>query len=121
MKVISSIILTLGVGAALMGASVSPAAPVVEEKKVSQPVAQQPIVAAQPKSASSAIKLIAPQKDLESAIRNSKQGDILIMGSEGWYCIESKTLKAGTQLFVLGSQGAIASSFPKEANSESVR
>lgn len=120
MKVISSIILTLGVGAALMSASVSPATPVVEEKKISQPVAEH-VVAQQTKSASSAIKLIAPQKDLESAIRNSKQGDILIMGSEGWYCIESKTLKQGTQLFVLGGQGAIASSFPKEANSEAVR
>lgn len=115
MKVISRILLTLGVGAALMSASVSPAAPVVEEKKTNQPVAQQI------QAPSSAIKLIAPQKDLESAIRNSKQGDILIMGSEGWYCIESKALKRGTQLYVLGSQGAVASSFPKEEKSEAIR
>jgi hypothetical protein len=117
MKVISAILLTLTTGAALMAAAVSPAA---GEKKdttaanntVSITKVQQPI---QANEFNGAIRVIAPQKDLESAIRASEKGDVLLLGHEGWYRIEGKTLQNGTKVYVLGPQGSLVSAFPKDA------
>lgn len=64
-----------------------------------------------------AIKIIAPQKDLESAIRASDKGDILLLGTDGWYRIENKVVQQGTKVYVLGAQGSMVSVFPKEADS----
>ncbi len=123
MKIISSIIFTLGAGAALMAGNVSPAPGTAEKKEVAPVVVQQqPLATAQPTlNPNSAIKVITPQKDLESAIRNSDQGDILLQGHDGWYRIEGKTLKQGTKMYVLGGQASMVTSFPKEADNSSVR
>ncbi len=109
MKIISTALIALGTGVALMSASVSPVAPLPEKKEnpVSQPTTSQEVTGA--------IKVIAPQKDLESAIRSSEKGDILLYTSEGWYRIEGKALKQGTKMYVLGNQGSMVSVFPKEA------
>lgn len=131
MKIISSLVLTLGLGALLISGTVSPVAPRSERpspvapktEKYTAPVApkvvesqpvQAPAVVTEAPKNNSAIKVIAPQKDLETAIRNSQQGDILLMGPEGWYRLDAKTLKQGTKVFVLGSQDAMTTSFPKE-------
>jgi hypothetical protein len=121
MKFISAIMLTLGTGAALMGAAVSPVAGVQDRKdtnpnQVSQIAKVQPV---QTQEFNGAIKVIAPQKDLESAIRASEKGDVLLLGSEGWYRLEGKVLQQGTKVYVLGGQGSMVSVFPKEA--ETVR
>jgi hypothetical protein len=124
MKIISSIILTLGVGAVVMSASVSPAASTNEKKEannVLQIVKTQSSLADQAQSLMSAIKVIAPQKDLENAIRHSEQGDILLMGSDGWYRIEGKSLQQGTKMYVLTGNSSMVSAFPKEAESPAVR
>jgi hypothetical protein len=112
MKTISTIMIALGVGAALMSATVSPAIPVQEKKEIH---VQQP-AAAQAQEIAGAIRVIAPQKDLESAIRSSEKGDILLYGTEGWYRIEGKALQQGTKMYVLGGQGSMISVFPKEAD-----
>jgi hypothetical protein len=113
MKVFSGIMLTLGIGAALMSASVSPSSSLTEKKESAQPAAQ---VQAQATN-NSAILVLAPQKDLETAIRTSEQGDILLMGADGWYRLEGKALQQGTKMYVLGSRSSIVSAFPKEAGS----
>jgi hypothetical protein len=120
MKIISAILLTIGTGVALMSASVTPAAAPAEKKdanQVAQVVKAQPVVAQQASSLNTAVKVIAPQKDLETAIRASEQGDILLLGPEGWYRLEGKALQSGTKMYVLGSQGSMITAFPKEADS----
>ncbi len=121
MKFISTIMLTLGTGAALMSSTVSPVAGNQDKKdtntnnqapqitKVQQPVQTQEF--------NGAIRVIAPQKDLESAIRASERGDVLLLGQEGWYRLEGKALQQGTKVYVLGGQGSMISVFPKEADS----
>lgn len=107
MKIISTVLLTLGIGTALMSASVSPTA--AKEAVSASAIRSQEI--------GGAIKIIAPQKDLETAIRSSEKGDILLYGPEGWYRLEGKALQQGTKMYVLGSEGSIVSAFPKEADS----
>ncbi|MBS0604424.1 MAG: hypothetical protein JSS60_05220 [Verrucomicrobia bacterium] len=123
MKIISSILMTLGTGVVLMSASVSPVATEKKDTNLStaQAVKAQPVVAPQTSSLNSAIRVIAPQKDLESAIRNSEQGDILLLGQDGWYRLEGKALQQGTKMYVLGGQGSMVSAFPKEADNSVVR
>jgi hypothetical protein len=109
MKIITSILFTLAMGVALTSANS------VEENHTRQISQKQQAVAAQKGPAlNSAIKIIAPQKDLETAIRTSEQGDILVMGSDGWYRLDIKTLRQGTKVFVLGDHNSMVSSFPKE-------
>ena len=68
-----------------------------------------------------AMKVVVPQKDLETAIRTSKDGDLLVYaGNDNWYHIDGKALQQGTRMFVLGS-GSLVSVFPKEAETETVR
>lgn len=115
MKLISTIILAVGAGAALMAGSVSPAStatPTAEKKETPSVTA----AATQPSSHNGAIKVITPQKDLESAIRLSEKGDILLHGHDGWYRIEGKNLKQGTKMYVLGGNNSMVTSFPKEAD-----
>ena len=112
MKLVSTALFALGIGAALMGASVSPVAPLPEKKEAIVQMAQ--TVPAQ--EITGAIRVIAPQKDLETAIRNSEKGDILLFGPEGWYRIEGKALQQGTKMYVLGGQGSMVGVFPKEAD-----
>jgi hypothetical protein len=123
MKIFSGIMLTLGVGAALMSASVSPSSPSAEKKEYSDLIKTQPVAApeaqVQAPTHSSAILVLAPQKNLETAIRTSEQGDILLMGPDGWYRLEGKALQQGTKVYVLGSQSSMVGAFPKEAGSPS--
>ena len=118
MKFITSIMLTLGTGAALMSAAVSP---VNAEKKEVATVnnTQQVAQAAKMQDFSGAVRVIVPQKDLETAIRSSEKGDILLLGPEGWYRVEGKNLQQGTKMYVLGGHSSMVSAFPKEA--ETVR
>lgn len=68
-----------------------------------------------------AMKVAVPQKDLETAIRASREGDILVYaGNDNWYHIDGKALQQGTRVFVLGT-GSLVSVFPKEADSDSLR
>lgn len=68
-----------------------------------------------------AMKVVIPQKDLETAIRTSKEGDLLVYaGNDSWYHIDGKALQQGTRVFVLGA-GSLVSVFPKEADGENVR
>lgn len=114
MKVVSSIMLTLGVGAGLISAVVSPSAPVQQDNAVvAQAVKAQPQV--QHQDLQGAIRVIAPQKDLENAIRMSEKGDVLVLGPEGWYRIEARTLQQGTRVYILSQPGTMVSVFPKEA------
>jgi hypothetical protein len=93
--------------------------------------AQQQIIAAAPAPAaaprvvaagvSGAMKVVVPQKDLETAIRASREGDLLVYaGNDNWYHIDGKALQQGTRVFVLGT-GSLVSVFPKEADSDSLR
>ena len=121
MKFISAMVLTLGIGAALMSTTTTTTPPVVgnQDKKdntnnqVSQIAKVQPI---QTQEFNGAIRVIAPLKDLESAIRASEKGDILILGPEGWYRLESKAFQQGTKVYVLSTPGSLASMFPKETD-----
>ena len=121
MKFISAIMVTLGIGAALMGTTVTPVAG-TQDKKDTYPniqvshtsKVQQP---SQMQEFNNAIRVIAPHKDLETAIRASEKGDILLLGTEGWYRIESKTVQQGTKVYVLTGQGSMVTAFPKEADS----
>jgi hypothetical protein len=121
MKFISAIMLTLGIGAALMSTTVSPAAGNQDKKEIHFNTqlpqitkTQQPV---QTQEFNEAIRVIVPQKDLESAIRSSEKGDILLLGSEGWYRLENKTLQQGTKIYLLSGQGSLVTAFPKEADS----
>jgi hypothetical protein len=69
-----------------------------------------------------AIKVLPPQKDLETAIRTAGEGDILVYTTNGsWHHIDGKSLQQGTRVFVLGT-GNLVSVFPKEIGSgESLR
>lgn len=68
-----------------------------------------------------AMKVAVPQKDLETAIRVSKEGDILVYaGNDNWYHIDGKALQQGTRVFVLGT-GSLVSVFPKDSESDSLR
>lgn len=69
-----------------------------------------------------AMKVVVPQKDLETAIRSSNEGDILIYdGVNAWYHVDSRALQTGTRVFVLGT-GSLVSVFPKEGvEGEAVR
>ena len=99
--------------AGLMSINASPA-PVVQ----AQPVQVTPRSQVQAGIAG-AIKVVTPQKDLETAIRIAKEGDILVYsGQDSWYHIDGKALNSGTRVFVLG-QGSLVSVFPKEAENES--
>jgi hypothetical protein len=118
MKIISAIALTLGTGVALMAAAVSPAA---GDKKDTAAAPNQPSISkvqqsGQTQEFNGAIRVIAPQKDLESAIRASEKGDLLLLGQEGWYRLEGKTFQNGTKVFVLGPKGSMVTAFPKEAD-----
>ena len=107
-----------------MSASVSPSASKQDKKDCNQ-VAQvsrvQAPVEEQKEPAGAAIIVIAPEKNLEMAIRSSQQGDILLYGPEGWYRLDKKALSSGTMVYVLGEQGSQISAFPKEAGSSTVR
>lgn len=88
-------------------------------------IAAAPAPAAAPRAVatgvSGALKVVVPQKDLETAIRASREGDILVYaGNDSWYHIDGKALQQGTRVFVLGS-GSLVSVFPKEAESDSLR
>lgn len=88
-------------------------------------IAAAPAPAAAPRAVaagvSGAMKVVVPQKDLETAIRASREGDILVYaGNDSWYHIDGKALQQGTRVFVLGS-GSLVSVFPKEAESDSFR
>lgn len=115
MKYVSAIMLTLGVGAGLMSAVVSPAN---QEPQIAQTTKapQHEVVAPKTQEVGTAIRVIAPTKDLESAIRMSEKGDVLVQGPEGWYRIEGKTLQQGTKVYVLSQPGSMVSAFPKEAD-----
>lgn len=123
MKFVSLIMLSLGVGAGLVSAVLAPSVQEKSEANTNNQVVQIPAVKIQPASQSQefngAIRVIAPQKDLESAVRMSEKGDILVLGPEGWYRLEGKTLQQGTKVYILGQQGSMVSVFPKEA--ETVR
>ena len=68
-----------------------------------------------------AMKVAVPQKDLETAIRVSKEGDILVYaGNDNWYHIDGKALQQGTRVFVLGT-GSLVSVFPKDSEGDSLR
>lgn len=119
MKYVSAIMLTLGTAAGILSASVTPSAdnevainhnPAPQAAKVQAATVQESI---------SAIRIIAPANDLESAIRNSEKGDVLILGTEGWYRVEGKSLQNGTKVYVLSKQGSSIAVFPKEG--ETVR
>jgi hypothetical protein len=119
MKFISTIMLTLGTGVALASAAVSPVAGNQDKKDVNNSMSQiakvqQPV---QTQEFNGVIRVIAPQKDLESTIRASEKGDILLLGPEGWYRLEGKALQQGTKVYVLGGQGSMITVFPKEADS----
>ena len=80
--------------------------------------AEAPAPAQKPKLGG-AMRVLSAQKDLETAIRVSKRGDILVYnGAEGWYRIDGKSLQQGTRVFVLG-QGSLVSMFPKEQDADS--
>jgi hypothetical protein len=111
MKIISSILFTLITGVFLTSAAAPPSA---RRTEVTENNPQAPVVQ-QAATLNSTIKVIAPQKDLESAIRTSELGDILLMGTDAWYRLDAKTLRQGTKVFVLGNQGSMISTFPKEA------
>lgn len=68
------------------------------------------------------MKVLIPQRDLETAIRASKKGDILVYdGTSSWYKIEGRSLHNGTRVYVLG-EGSLVSVFPKmEDNDAAVR
>lgn len=119
MKFISAIMLTVGIGAALISATVSPVAAGSKDTNFNNQLPQitkapQPTQMQEPNSA---IRVIAPHKDLESAIRASEKNDILLLGQEGWYRIESKTVQQGTKVYVLTGQGSMVTAFPKDVDS----
>ena len=114
MTIVSSILLTLGIGPAWMSASVSPGDFTYEKIDTNQTPQAAP-------ANRIVISVITPQKDLESAIRNSEQGDILLMGPDGWYRIEGKTLQQGTKMYVLGGKSSIVGTFPKEADQSTTK
>jgi hypothetical protein len=120
MKTISALILTIATGAALMSANVSPASTFQEKNEVSLANKFQ-TPAEQTSSLGGAINIIAPQKDLEAAVRNAEYGDILLLGPEGWYRLEGKALTNGTRIYILGNQGSKVASFPKEENASYTR
>jgi hypothetical protein len=120
MKIISTIMLTLGAGVALMSSTTAPSASTVtsEKKEMHNQISQiARVQAVQPtqQELNGTIKVIAPQKDLESAVRNSEKGDVLLLGQDGWYRIEGRALQQGTKVYILGGQGSMTSVFPKEA------
>jgi hypothetical protein len=125
MKVISSILFTLIAGVSLTSASNPPKAsastpPGVRKAEVTEN--NQPAqVAQQTPMLNTAIKVIAPQKDLETAIRTSELGDILLLGTDAWYRLDAKTLRGGTKVFVLGNQGSMISTFPRETKNPAPR
>lgn len=118
MKYVSAIMLTLGTAAGLLSASATSS---VENQEVAvnqNPVPQ--VARVQPaQDPNSSIKIIAPHNDLEAAIRSSEKGDILILGTDGWYRVEGRTLQQGTRVYVLSKAGSPVAVFPKEA--ETVR
>jgi hypothetical protein len=118
MKYVSAIMLTLGTAAGLLSASATSS---VENQEVAMNNNPAPQVAKvqSVQDPNSAIKIIAPHNDLENAIRASEKGDILILGSDGWYRVEGKTLQQGTRVYVLSKAGSPVAVFPKEA--ETVR
>ena len=130
MKLFSNLLMTLGVSAALLSVSAYPAQ-VTEKKEQPQAVISdssnqtkstpQQNASRQMRPNSTAIQVIAPQDDLEVAIRNSEQGDILLLGPEGWYRIEAKSLAKGTKMFVLSTPGSKVSAFPKEDEKSQTR
>ncbi len=125
MKIISSILLTIGMSSTLISAA--PVDLEISANSVNKEAQPQKMVkfretnTQQEASLSDAIQVIPPQKNLEAAVRNSEQGDILLMGPEGWYRIEGKTLKQGTKMYILGKQGSNLAAFPKEAGNSSDR
>jgi len=113
MKYVSAIMLTLGMAAGLLSASVTPA--MDSEKEVAVNNNPMPSRAQPVQDQNSAIQIIAPQQDLETAIRSSGKGDILLYGPEGWYRLEGKVLQQGTRVYILGKQGSPLAVFPKES------
>ncbi len=114
MKFFSGIMLTIGTAAGLLSAS-TPCDDAQNEVAVNTNPAPQVARAQAAQDNNSAIKIIAPQNDLEAAIRASEKGDILLLGAEGWYRVEGKTLQQGTRVYILGKQGAPIAAFPKES------
>ncbi len=111
MKIISSILLTLGVGGALMSASVCPATLIPEKVEVDQTA--QILKTRFGKELNGSIKVITPQKDLASAISESEHDDVLLQGPDGWYRIEGKSIKQGTKMYVLNGQDGMVNPMPK--------
>ena len=74
-----------------------------------------------PANVANAMKVAVPQKDLETAVRSAREGDILVYaGNDNWYQLDGKALQQGTRIFVLGT-GSLVSVFPKDADGESYR
>lgn len=125
MKIISSILLTIGISSTLISAT--PVDKEISAASVNSEAQPQKMVkfresnTHQNAGLSGAIQVIPPQKNLEAAVRNSEQGDILLMGPEGWYRIEGKTLQQGTKMYILGKQGSNLAAFPREAGHSSDR
>lgn len=111
MKIISSILLTLGVGGALMSASVCPATLIPEKVETDQTA--QILKTKYGKELNGSIKVIAPQKDLASAIMDAEHDDVLLQGPDGWYRIEGKSIKSGTKMYVLNGQDGTVNPMPK--------
>jgi hypothetical protein len=110
MKIIFRVLLTIGIGSTLISA-----VPVDMESQPQQMVKFGYTNAQQEANFSGAIQIIPPQMNLETAVRNAEQGDVLLMGPEGWYRIEGKTLQQGTKMYILGKEGSNVAAFPKEA------
>lgn len=84
-------------------------------------VAASPLAMPVAEPVNGAMKVVVPQKDLETAIRTSREGDILIYdGANAWYHVDGHALQSGTRVFVLGT-GSLVSVFPKEASDEAIR
>lgn len=116
MTLFSKMLTTISIGASLLCISASPAAivekqnpPAVKTNATGQNTSRQS------SSSKSSIQVIAPQDDLEIAIRTSEHGDILLLGPDGWYRIEGKALSQGIKMFVLSTPGSKVSAFPKES------
>jgi len=113
MKIFSKILTIVGMSTAfatLPAESIN----IIENSPQQNTSSAKPRQVKQVRSNSQAVQVIAPQDGLEAAIRNSEQGDILLLGPDGWYRIEAKTLAKGTKMFVLSAPGSEVSAFPKE-------
>ncbi len=86
-----------------------PVQEVVAAAPAQQEIAAAPEAPAQaPQKKKTVVKVLIPQKDLESTIRGAKKGDVIIYdGSSKWYKIEGQNLKSGTRVYVLGEESVM--------------